>query len=134
MEPRREFIRSVVIAASFVAARPALNAISGRAASRGTASGLPDCADFERLLGTRFRVSGAASGDQWLELDQVIRQSRGSRIDSFSVRFRGSAGRQLPEHLYRFSHPECGAFDFFISPGSSDADSCRYRAIVCRLV
>ena len=135
MKQRREFIRSVALAATFIAARPALNALGHGSHAGGVSdSGLPDCATFERLRGTKFRVSGAATGDQWLELDQVVRMSRGDRVQSFSLRFRGSAHATLPERMYRFSHPECERFDFFINPGSTEGNECKYRAIICRLI
>jgi hypothetical protein len=135
MIPRREFVRSIAVAAAFVAAKPALNAVGGeRRVSRSSAQGLPDCAEFERLCGTKFRVTGERSGGQWLELDQVLKHSRGGRVESFSVRFRGWSRTQLPERTYRFAHTECGAFDFFITPGSIEGDQCSYRAVVCRLI
>jgi hypothetical protein len=134
MIPRREFVRSVAVAAAFVAARPVLNAINGeRRVRRIRGNDLPDCAEFERLCGTKFKVTGAHAGDQWLELDQVLRQSRGRRVESFSVRFRGAASAELPERIYRFSHSECDDFDFFITSGSVEGSERTYRAVVCRL-
>ena len=134
MKQRREFIRSMTVAASFLATHSALKAFGPgpRTAGRGR-SDLPECAEFERLRGTQFRVSDAVSGDQWLELDQVVRESRDDRVESFSVRFQGAAGAKLPERLYRFSHAECGAFEFFIKPGTTEGNRCAYRAVVCRL-
>jgi hypothetical protein len=135
MKPRREFIRSVAVAATFALARPAMGAAE-RVTNSGDAAkfGLPDFATFARLKGTKFRVSGAAVGDQFLELDQVLNVTGDSRLETVSLRFRGDATVRLRDHTYRFSHPECGAFDFYINPGTNEAGRCCYRAIVCRFV
>jgi hypothetical protein len=135
MKARREFIRSAAVAATIVLARPAFAALGPKPGVQDSAAaGIPSFATFQRLKGTKFRVSSAAIGHQWLELDEVLNVTRDRRLESISLRFKGDAALKLSEHMYRFAHRECGSFDFFISPGTSEDGRCNYRAVICRLV
>jgi hypothetical protein len=132
MKERREFIRCMAVAASVVAARPVLLAVNVGSAQRGDR--MHHAADFERWIGSSFRVSGADNSAQSLVLDQVLTVDGGGRVENFSLRFQGRADAKLPERLYRFSHREAGTFDCFITPGTTEGDRCSYRAVFCRLV
>ena len=133
MNARREFIRSLALAATVVGARPALASLNPAGRSSNSAPASLRFEDFARLQGAYFRVSGKGVDSHWVQLDQVRESSRDPRLESFSLRFRGPATIRLPEHTYRFAHAEAGAFDLFVSPGADEGDHSRYQAIVCRL-
>lgn len=85
-------------------------------------------ATFEKLLGTSFVVAG-----QRLLLDEVERYHKDPRLNSFSLRFQGSALWRLEVGpLYRFRHAQHPDVDFAVVPGAPDGLRISYRVTICR--
>ncbi|HEY7037186.1 MAG TPA: hypothetical protein VH482_38045 [Thermomicrobiales bacterium] len=53
----------------------------------------------------------------------------GGRRTPFSLVFRGSRDRVLPQRTYRIEHEAIGEFDLFLVPIGPDRDGMRYEAV-----
>lgn len=128
---RRDFVRSVFVSAAALAAGPLLRFSGSKPALRFGREGWSGAA-FQSVKGSTFHVSGP-NGSQVLALDQVA-VGTGKRIESASLRFRGSARNPLAEGSHLFTHSSLGRMSLFIVPGTASGPDCFYRATLCRLV
>ena len=102
---------------------------------------MPTCAEFSRVVGTRFRVRISEKNDTVLELTQATPgrapassggQARG--YESFSLLFRGPGQQVIAQGTYEFDHHQLGSFSMFIVPVGREPDAVVYQAVFNQLV
>lgn len=90
------------------------------------------CATFSSRLGERFavQVDGATSLDvEVVEARELGEAREEAARPPFSVIFQGPRQPVLPQRIYRFQHPDMGAFDLFIVPVGADQRGIQYEAV-----
>jgi hypothetical protein len=94
---------------------------------------------FSDRLGESFRLFPDASSP-WLSLELLEATALGGapavgsadrevRRAPFSIVFRGSQRRLLPQRIYRLEHDTLGAFELFLVPIGPDDRGMRYEAV-----
>ena len=96
-------------------------------------------ASFAELLHSQFRVHVGPATVVELELVEAtatpnarMEAAADSALGNFSLIFSGPADRLLAQQMYRFEHPQIGAFDLFIVPIGREEGRLRYQAIFNR--
>ncbi len=94
-----------------------------------------------KLVNTKFRVSVGQQDVVALELHEItplVVASSGcpnsKTYESFSLFFRGSADRVLPQRIYSFECEPLGCFELFIVAIGCDEHGTKYEAVFNRLV
>ncbi|HWI64812.1 MAG TPA: hypothetical protein VNT75_23530 [Symbiobacteriaceae bacterium] len=87
---------------------------------------------FTEHLNTTFRA--VPEPGHAVDLVLVQAQDKGSttRIEQFSVMFRGPLHTFLPQRLYALEHAVLGSFELFLVPVGKDEDGFRYQAVFNR--
>jgi len=86
-------------------------------------------------VGKIFRVYRTADDTVELTLDEVapyvaphgVQRKEQTGREPFSIYFHGPI--HLSQRIYRFEHPDAGAFEIFIVPIARDAEGYRYEAV-----
>jgi hypothetical protein len=88
---------------------------------------------FAPHLGETFRIQ--AEDSPWTEVTLIEATALGQDMASeglrppFSIVFRGSRDRVLPQRTYRVKHEAIGEFDLFLVPIGPDREGMRYEAV-----
>jgi hypothetical protein len=126
---RRKFLAIVgtPVAAAFTglvpiwgAGRPPAPALGAQPARTG----------FERLLRSRFTMTGGSGEAAAVRLVEVKDGPRASGLEQWSAIFRAESGAPLPAGLYEARHPEAGTFSLYMD----SAGDRMYRADFSHLV
>jgi hypothetical protein len=91
---------------------------------------------FDQRVGDTFAIA-TESGQLLAELVEAtpLTELSGRPIDThrdrgpFSLVFLGPSEPVLPQAIYRFEHPELGAFEIFVVPIGRDESGVRYQAV-----
>jgi hypothetical protein len=89
-------------------------------------------ADFLPHLHETFRIvtADAASLDlELLEVHESGRRNPTQHRDSFSLLFKGSRDKLLPQQMYRMEHSTLDAMDLLIVPVREDQSGYYYEAV-----
>jgi len=97
---------------------------------------LPSLDRLKPWLNARFllRHPGGTLEVELIEAVALARH-RPPEAEKFSLLFRGSVDRPLPQRIYRLEHPEAGGIDLFLVPVASTESGVRhYEAVINREV
>lgn len=89
---------------------------------------LPTHAAFAEQIGTDFTLATPA-GALALVLLRADAHQAPAGYESFTLLFRGSGERYLPQAIYHLEHAALGALDLFIVPVRQDAQGLYYEAV-----
>lgn len=88
---------------------------------------------FKALRDRKFQVQTEQGERLQFKLEHVDNQTHSERLEQFSLVFRETAGKSVPQGTYRFKHPQLGQFNLFVVPtGYPTQDT--YQAAFSRLV
>jgi hypothetical protein len=87
--------------------------------------------DFSPLLHGLFRLTaGELSLDlELVEVNDSGRKSTTQERAPFSILFKGTREKLVPQQMYRVEHETLGAMDLFIVPVREDKDGYYYEAV-----
>jgi hypothetical protein len=90
---------------------------------------------FTRQLHHRFSILPASSSPIDVRLISVrdLQVSSGSREQCFSILFRGTRKRQLPQDTYMINHREIGTFQLLLVPVGESRTGRFYEAVFNRI-
>lgn len=88
---------------------------------------------FSEHLKTTFQVRVRESGLMPLELFEVTEKDHSTKLEQFSLVFRGPRTSHLPQGTYTLEHEKLGNLDLFLVPLGPDPAGMRYQAIFCRV-
>ena len=90
-------------------------------------------AAFVENLGSKFRLQ--LEGSDWIELDliDVSELQKGPHQEMFSIVFRCSSEKVLPQRIYHLDHERMGELDLFLVPIKKDAEGVYYEAVFNRM-
>lgn len=101
-------------------------------------TGLVQRQDFASCLNARFVVRAAGLDSDGpatdLELIEVSDEHRTGVQSTFSLLFRGPAGRPLAQRTYHLRHATLGDMAVFLVPVGRDDAGLHYQAVFNRLV
>jgi hypothetical protein len=89
-------------------------------------------ADFLPLLHDTFRLlipDGASSDLELMEVYESGRNRPRQERSSFSLLFKGTRDKLLPQEMYRMEHATLGMMDLMIVPVREDQDGYYYEAV-----
>jgi hypothetical protein len=89
-------------------------------------------ADFSPLLHDTFRLVTSDGATLDLELVETYESARPRPAQerfSFSLLFKGTRDKLLPQQMYRMEHATLGAMDLMIVPVREDQDGYYYEAV-----
>ena len=89
-------------------------------------------ADFSPLLDDTFRLvtpDGASLDLELVELYESGRNRPGQERSSFSLLFKSTRDKLLPQQMYRMEHATLGVMDLMIVPVREDQDGYYYEAV-----
>ena len=89
-------------------------------------------ADFSPLLHDIFRLATPDGASLDLELAEMYESGRnrpGQERSSFSLLFKGTRDKLLPQQMYRMEHATLGVMDLMIVPVREDQDGYYYEAV-----
>ena len=98
--------------------------------------------DFSGTVNSRYSVMlGAAEDDappievELTEAGDVSQNAMGdAKLECFALLFKGGLDSRLPQGLHRFSHPQLGDFELFVTPiQHRDQDARYYEAVFNRV-
>ncbi|HET9165891.1 MAG TPA: hypothetical protein VFP11_07830 [Candidatus Angelobacter sp.] len=75
---------------------------------------------FREQLNTPFKVQHDPAGTIALELVDVIENDLSSKMELFSLHFRGPFRPLLDQQTHRLEHEKLGDFEIFLTPISAD--------------
>ena len=84
---------------------------------------------FAENLNTKFRIPQQSSSAAEIELVEVTEARSTSRLQQFSLFFRGPLESFLPQGTYHVEHERLGSLDLFIVPVGKEQDGFRYEAV-----
>lgn len=134
MSNRREFVVSVAASFMLGGLAPVSVAVAGGTRNPGRLSDGLSEATFEALVGQNFYVYESVRGVSNLRLIAVRERASKSKLEQFSLVFRGSEVEQLQGGIYRLEHPTAGAFDLRIDLTGRDTYGLLYRSDVSLLI
>jgi hypothetical protein len=86
--------------------------------------------DLARQVGTAVRLHD--NPEVVLTLCEVTEREVAGEWETFSVRLRGDADRQLGQRTYELEHEDLGVLELFIVPIEPDSVGARYEAVFNR--
>lgn len=87
--------------------------------------------DFEPYINSFFALE-EENGLMNLELIEV-EESSSSGTQGFSLMFKGSVDKLLPQRIYPLKHEKMGKLEIFIVPVRKDEEGSYYQAIFTKL-
>jgi Domain of unknown function (DUF6916) len=87
---------------------------------------------FTECLNTSFQIEVPGAEPMTVELFEVEELNYSSRLEQFSVLFRGPKNPYLPQAIYSLEHPKLGKFPLFIVPIGPDEQGMCYQAVFNR--
>jgi|GEM_PF-558713 len=90
--------------------------------------------DFAKHVNSTFHVMDDPGGTYSLTLTSLTESKRNPRFQVFSLYFRGSGNRILPQRTYKLNHAMLDEIDLFLVPMGKDQDGVIYEAAFDRLV
>jgi hypothetical protein len=88
---------------------------------------------FAPYLGETFRIQAPDSPSAEMTLIEATALGEGTAPEGqraqFSLVFRGTRDRVLPQRIYRVEHDAIGEFDLFLVPIGPDQEGMRYEAV-----
>jgi hypothetical protein len=93
---------------------------------------LVGAADFSPVLHDTFKLlipDGASLDLELVEVSESGRNRPGQERSSFSLLFKGTRDKLLPQQMYRMEHATLGEMDLLIVPVNVDQNGYYYEAV-----
>lgn len=89
---------------------------------------------FQENMNTKFRLIDPCLEQYALDPVQLADGYSNPRQEQFSLTFRGSTERILPQQIYSLKHDVIGDLDLFLVPIGRDESGVYYEAVFNRLL
>ena len=89
---------------------------------------------FQENMNTRFQLTAPGLEQYALDLVELADGYANARQEQFSLMFRGSGERILPQQIYSMKHEAIGDLDLFLVPVGRDERGVTYEAVFNRIL
>jgi hypothetical protein len=131
---RREFVIGAASGALLAGMLPVAGIAHGAVSGVGRLSDGMSKGKFLALLNQSFIAYANARGGAHLRLVEVRELRARSRLDQFSLFFRGDAAERLESGIYLMEHPRAGQFEVRVDVVGGDERVAVYRSDFSLLV